>query len=324
MQTNALLRRISTGAILVAIVALTACADRSAPTVSVETGGISGMAPIDGTRYLAVRDLKGFETGSRLRVIEIRPGRPYTVTDVADIDWSHPDGPASDLEAMCAIPDRASEYFLLESGHWEGRNGRLFHIRLNRDEDGYNARVVRVIELPEFDSKGPGDPGDEMEGLACGARGDDEVLLILGERGGSDPYPAGLLRWFAADLERQTESWTEAGRTGVIVDAPGEWSDPAKNRDISALHLRPDGSLWAAAADDLSDEGPFNSIVYRLGAVAPDEEMPIRLDEAFAIHDVVSGFKVEALTSGPSNISNSGFAIGTEDESFGGTWRPLR
>ncbi len=300
---------------------LAACSE---PAATPSAGGISGMAQIDDSRYLFVRDLKGFESGARLGVIELSDGQNYSVTDVAEVDWQHNDGPASDLEAACPVPGVDGEFLLLESGHWEGRHGRLFRISLTQSDNTYSAAVGHVFELPEFDPKGPGDPGDEMEGLACASQSDGRVLVILGERGGSDAYPSGLLRWFTIDLGDNSESWTDTGRTGLEVDAPGCWDDPRTNRDISALHVHSDGSLWAAAAEDLSDSGPFSSIVYQLGSVQPDEQIPVQLNEQFRIHSVLSGFKVEALAPGTPGIPEASFAVGTEDEIFGGTWRPLR
>ena len=300
---------------------LAACAEPAATTTP---GGISGMAQIDDSRYLFVRDLKGFESGARLGVLQLNADQNYSITDVDIADWRHADGPASDLEAMCAMPGLSGEFLLLESGHWEGRFGRLFRVRLTRVDDAYSATVMHVFELPEFDSKGPNDPGDEMEGLACAAQSGGQVLVILGERGSSAAYPNGLLRWLTIDPETNSEAWTDHGRTGLEVDAPRGPHDPQTGRDISALHLSPDGRLWAAAAEDASDAGPFNSIVYPLGTVLPDEEAPIQLAEAFRVHGVLSGFKVEALASGTSTIPGTSFAVGTEDEIYGGTWRPLR
>ena len=303
---------------------LAACTEPGPSAASVGMTGISGMAQIDGSRYLVVRDLKDSEDGARMGILALNDDRPYDIADVTVTDWVHADGRPSDLEAACAIPGRNDEFLLLESGHWQGRFGRLFRVRLVLSGETYRAAVVHVFEVPEFDPKGPGDPGDEMEGLACAAKNDGRIVAILGERGGSSVYPNGRVRWFTIDVEANSVTWTEPGRAGLAVDAPGEWQDRLTNRDVSALHLRSDGSLWAVAAEDLSDAGPFSSIVYRIGEVLPDDETPVRLHVPFRVNGIVSGFKVEALASGPSSIPDADFAIGTEDEIFGGSWRPLR
>ncbi len=301
---------------------LAACSEPPAPTTP--SVGISGMARIDDSRYLFVRDLKSFASGARMGVLQLNDGENYSVNDVAVADWMHAQGPGSDLEATCAIPGRGGEFLLLESGHWQGQYGRLFRVRLSLTDETYSADVIHVHELPEFEPKGIDDPGDEMEGLACTAGSDGQTLVILGERGGSSAYPNGLLRWFTIDPETNAETWTDAGRAGLEIDAPGGWHDPQTNRDISALHVHSDGSLWAAAAEDLSDEGPFSSVVYYVGTVDADAEQPIQPSSRFTVRGVLSGFKVEALASGTSNIPNTSLAVGTEDEVFGGTWRPLR
>ncbi len=285
--------------------------------------GISGMAAIDESRYIVVRDLKGFEDGARIGLLQTFEDQRYSIDPISVSDWSHPDGRPSDLEAVCSTPWRPGEFLIIESGHWEGRYGRLFHMRIQLSSMGLSAEVLQSYDMPEFDTKGPDDPGDEMEGLACAPRSDGRTLVMVGERGGSTAYPNGLLRWFTLDPDANDVEWTPEGRTGLEVDAPGEWHVRELNRDVSALHLFADGTLWAAATDDVSDVGPFSSVVYQLGQVWPDAESPILLLPEFAVERTVSGFKIEGLADGTEATPISNFAIGTEDEVFGGTWRPL-
>ncbi|MDJ0910910.1 MAG: hypothetical protein QNI99_17145 [Woeseiaceae bacterium] len=281
------------------------------------------MAAIDESRYIVVRDLKGYEDGARLGILQAFEDRQYSIDLVPVSDWMHPDGRPSDLEAVCSTPWRPGEFLILESGRWNEMYGRLFHMRIESSEVGDRVDVLHVYELPEFDGKGPDDPGDEMEGLACAPHSDGRTLVMVGERGGSAAYPNGLLRWFTMDPDSHVVQWTPEGRTGLEVDAPGEWHVRELNRDISALHLFADGTLWAAATDDVSDVGPFSSVVYLLGQVWPDVESPIRLLPEFTAERTVSGFKIEGLADGTEATPISNFAIGTEDEVFGGTWRPL-
>ncbi len=306
---------------LVAAGLLAACSDE--PPVQDTSFGISGMAAIDESRYIVVRDLKGFEDGARLGILQAYSDRPFSIDLHPVTDWMHPDGRPSDLEAACSTPWRPNEFLILESGHWQGMFGRLFHMRVVSSDDGDRIELLHVYDLPEFDGKGPDDPGDEMEGLACAPRSDGRTLVLLGERGGSAAYPNGLLRWFTIDPDSHEMDWTPAGRTGLEVNAPGKWHIPDLNRDISALNLAADGTLWAAASDDMSDTGPYTSVIYLLGQVWPDSESPVRLLPEFTAERTVSGFKVEGLADGAEATPYANFAIGTEDEVFGGTWRPV-
>ncbi|MCA9731669.1 hypothetical protein KC799_06050 [candidate division KSB1 bacterium] len=295
------------------------------PNQPAAINGFSGMANIDSTRFLAVHDEKNYQNGPRVSVIITKKDSNITVLPVEIKDWRHAEGRSSDLEAVCSIPGRTGEFLLVESGHWDGKFGRMFHIKLNLSKQPYQATVLGVFELPEFDAKGPGDvEGDEIEGAECVALNGDSVLVLLGERGGSSVYPTGLLRWVVADLGSDSLLWTEAGKKGKTVEAPGVWQNPSKNRDIAALHLDTNNILWASATEDPGDSGPFNTVLYRIGTVTADITNPIQLDSQFTVARSISGFKTEALAGPTTKVKGSTFSIGTEDEIYGGVWRPIQ
>ncbi len=284
------------------------------------------MAMIDDTHYLAVHDELSHETGARISVLEVAADQNVIVTPVRPAKWEHGDGRSNDLEGVCAIPKRDGEFLLVEAGHYDGDFGRMFHVKVDITKTPHQVKVLYAFDLPEFDPKSRRDPaGDEIEGVACATRSDGRTLVILGERGGSSVYTAGLLRWVVIDLDAPgTPQFSSAGFTGKTVDAPGSWSDPAKNRDISALHLDSDNNLWAAASEDLGDSGPFKSIVYKVAEVRVDDPDPIQIADSLSVSHTVDGFKVESLAAPTTQAEGSVFAIGTEDEAFGGVWRALK
>ena len=327
------------------------------PVLSVESPppGISGMASIGQDSFLAVHDLKSFEDGMRVSVIRTSSGKNYETVPVQVAGWEKESRRSSDLEAVCSLSQHNNQYLLVESGSWNGRKGRLFHISFDEFDDPLRATLIKEYELPIFNAKG-NDPeargdaeeeGDEFEGLACIHRGDGQYLILLAERGGSGPFPHGIIRWFY--LEPQSNKgpeWTAAGRKGVTVIAPGSWPDPLKNRDISALHVQ-DDTLWAAASYEFegSEEDPrtgttgsFYSVIYRIGDVDVNADVPIRdycADDTFdctgedsrspyKVWREIAGFKVEGLAGPPQSIGRSALSFGTEDERFGGVWRPIR
>ncbi len=285
---------------------------------------ISGMDKIDEGAYLAVYDLKGFEEGNRLSVIEVDPASGIKAQPVLINNWKHEDGAGSDLESVCRLPDRENEFLIAESGKWDGEYGRLFHLKLVNATSSYYAEILGVIELPEFDAKGPDDPaGDEIEGLACFSTLNSELVVLFGERGGSDTYTDGLIRWALADLSKYELKWTTVGKTGVTVNAPDIWKTGDLNRDISGLHIDEDQNIWAVASEELGDNGPFNSIVYQIGNVQADLIEPVIFSDSLEVYKAISGFKAEAISGGTESIPGSRFTIGTEDEQLGGSWRVL-
>ena len=95
----------------------------------------------------------------------------------------------------------------------------MFHIELNAQGD--RARVIGIAKLPLFMDNNLNQTGDQFEGLECAADGDNAVLLILGERGGSESYQSGRLRWGTLDLTNYALTFTIDGERGIELDAPG-------------------------------------------------------------------------------------------------------
>ena len=314
--------------------------------------GISGMANIDRDTYLAVHDLKANEDGTRLTVIHSIPNMDYVVVPVQVAGWDDKSKRSSDLEAVCSLANHDDQFLLLESGNWNDKKGRLFRVSLDVSATPHRATVIGTHEMEIFNAKGDKAAdrtieGDEFEGLACFHRSEGRYLVLLAERGGSAPHPHGVIRWFDLDLDSgKGPVWSAAGKRGVTVIAPGDWADSSRNRDISALHVK-DNVLWAAASEEFEagnkdprkgTTGPFYSVIYRVGEVDVNAETPIRdpcaEDEfdctgetpssPYTVWRDVAGFKVEGLAGPPQSIGRSTLSIGTEDERFGGAWRPIR
>ena len=244
-----------------------------------------------------------------------------TFSPVGIDDWTDPSGPSSDLESICAVPSRPKQFILAEAGYWEEQYGRLFHIAL--DTQGGRARVLGVAQLPLFLDNNPDQVGDQFEGLECADAGDNSILVVLGERGGSDGYRSGRLRWGSLDLTNYSLAFTAHGERGIELNAPGQWSDGTKNRDISALYLAPEGTLWAAAAEDPGDLGPFYSVIYQVGVLRTDPGNPIQINQTIDIWKEVPGFKIEALSGPMAAVAGTTLSFGTEDELYGGVLRFL-
>lgn len=279
--------------------------------------GISGMAPISADSVLLVHDTKAGKPEPHLTVMTLRKvaGEEDRVPhyDEVSVAWLRSGDWPSDLEAACALNGLEHQFLVAESGYYPKaggtKYGRVFHVSLTFTPDvGWRGEVLGTAQLP---------PGTvDIEGLACILRDDGTYMLIFGERGSSDDRPSAHL---------QTALWRPGDTTIVFASdtefsAP-DWPEGAKNRDCSDLYLDSKGTLWIASTDDPTDEGPFRSVVYEIGSDLPtDPTQPLRLGEPVARWRLDS-VKVEAL--GPGLVENAELSVGTDDENFGGLWRPL-
>lgn len=307
--------------ILVALLLLASCSTGRTRPDAVQSPwamSASGMALIEPNRYLVVHDAKVYEDKPRLGILTIAArGLAYTPLTIAD--WMDPDGRSNDLESACPLSDRPGEFLVAESGYWKGKYGRLFHVRLS----GETGSVVRAYKLPLLADNDDNTAGDNFEGLACAKQADGRYLLLLGERGGSGRYPTGRLRWGWLDPRSGALEWADSGRASIEVAAPGPWPAGTKKRDIADLYLDTEGTLWASAAADQGDIGPFRSIVYRVGTVTPGLAAPVRLVNPLVADWIIDAMKVEALGAPAAAVPGSVLSIGTDDENFGGVWRAL-
>lgn len=262
---------------------------------------------------LVVQDTKDRPGEARSRsgvgvVLVSRDAGP-TLHEVA-VAWP-PGEAASDLESACHIPGTATEFLVAESGYYppdsdEPRYGRLFRLRLEREGNGWHGRIVEATRLPEGTV--------DLEGMACAAQG-DEVLVILGERGGGEPGIDGRLHWTFLRRGTFPERITLRGR-------PFD-SNPALElpRDISGLYLDANGLLWVTSAEDPGDEGPFRSAVQLAGTVRFGRADPITLFPVAIPVYVDPSRKIEGV--GPGVLPWVPLSVVTEDEALGGTWFPL-
>ncbi len=279
--------------------------------------GFSGAAHLSGDRYVIVVDTKDFQPERRLALLGIGAD-DVTFQTLPAIDWKDTRAKASDLEGVCAVPGKPGEFLLTESGSWQGRPGRMFRVSISGDA----ATVQAHVDLPLMADNNLNTVGDQYEGLECAAAGEDRVLVLLGERGGSPAYPHGHIRWAHYDLSTNTLTWTDAGRTGVEVVAPGQWLRPS-HRHVSALYLDDGGTLWASATDDGGDTGPFRSIIYAAAVVSPTSAVPVRRNEAPSVAWEVSGSKIEGLALPPTVWRYAVMLSVSEDEHLGGSVQGL-
>lgn len=306
--------------LLAALAALTGCIHIAVPAppplaVPAALPGISGMALMRDGRYLVVIDTKAYSDGVRFGALDAVAEGGSRFMPLPVSNWGAMGGLSNDLEALCALAGRSDEFLAAESSYRDADYGRVLHLRVR---DGA-VELIRALKLPTERSNGKDKMG--YEGLACWRNGDGRYLLALGERGGSKLRPRGSLRFGQFDADAGTLQW-QASETGL--HAPGKWLSVLPHRDIADLHVDDAGTLWAVAASDPDDYGPFRSLVWSLGQIGDSLQRPLLTTHADREPRwIIDGFKVEAISAPDPRIPKAVLSIGSEDEKLGGAWRAL-
>lgn len=274
--------------------------------------GVSGMARVSEGNYLIVQDALIYEPDlPRIGLIKVTDDT-FSYARVEVRDWLHAQGPSNDLEGVCQLPGAPNDFLLAESGYWQSQYGRIFHIEV---QNGV-ATVKRVLQLPLIADNSEQQVGDNFEGIACGATNGGDVIVMIGERGGTMRYPRGILRWGTYSPQAGSLQW--GGQTGIPITPPPVWPETGM-RSISDLYLDTSGVLWGAAAIDEGDVGPFRSLVYVVGCYTGNTAAPVAVVANSPVW-ILDGIKVEGLSAGKGN---GGLSVGAEDEVLGGAWRLL-
>lgn len=274
----------------------------------------SGMATFGPQSLLVVSDAKADSPASRLGILSLAAPRPWMHPVTVD-DWKGE--PPNDLEACCPVPGSADEFLLAESGWWKGRFGRVFRVKLFHDPaQGWKGTVLSTCTPFAAPQDGSTPSADQVEGIAATTDSSGRLVVLLGRRGGAGS--SGKLVWGHLD---------EAGFTALgEKDYSLEGFVPG-GRSCGDLQLLEQGGAWkvlSVAASDPGDRGPFRSAVCEVGTLRTRGGGPVRFEPAppRALWRL-DGLKVEALAPTPSGIEDSTFCVGTDDEVYGGLWRPL-
>ncbi len=248
---------------------------------------LSGLAWLGGDRFLAVHDAKTPKEDDLPRVSILT--LPVSLDGVGRVDATpaFPDAPSSDLEAVAAIPG-TDTLLLAESGDDAGSFDRIFLAEVRGDA----VQILDVVRWRDFTDY------YNVEALAVAARNGGSSILLWAERN--------------SGKDRTRLRWASLGIDPFRVEGPvGSVSFvlPASARDKAD----PEGT----SADP--DNGPFRSIVYRIGRIGGGGPELQAKPEVLAVLD---GLKVESLAVRETDGDRQVF-VGTDDENYGGILRPL-
>ncbi|NUO09118.1 MAG: hypothetical protein HUU08_10630 [Candidatus Brocadia sp.] len=292
----------------------------------------SSMTPIEGTDnvYLVVSDLKyPRDKGPRIGILTVtdEAGAVYSPVTVNDwLDSTGKETEPNDLEACCAIPGRPNEYLLAESGYHENKYGRIFRMLLTKDNtNGFKAKVLSSFKIynSELDEKGSSYPCNQVEGIAC-FQAFGKIIFVYSERGGKgkkDVPKLSKLLWGEINFTVSPPAFKKLGEDNLVTKSI------LNDRDSTDLFLKSEGGridIYSVATTDPGNIGPFKSVFYKAGSfVLGTEKEGIHFEREPGPKVIYSmdGLKVEAIAT--TTVAKSLFCIGTDDEYFGGIWRPL-
>jgi len=262
---------------------------------------ISGMAWVDGDRFLVVHDAKDPES-TRVTLVHLPSRHGGPLVEPLEVRW--PDAISHDLESVARIPG-TDEFLLSESGD-DGRGSRrIFRVALRERE----LEILETVEWPVEILN--------VEGVAVGEV-DGEQVLVFAER--SQGNASTLVQWLPVEFGPMRFGMVRS----VEFTLPSGWG---ANRPIVALEVDADGTLYGAAAfDPDEDAGPFTSAVFRIGRLARLDDGPVgvQLLPAPELLGAMNGLKIEGVALRPRPGGAPELFYGTDDEYYGGILRPLR
>lgn len=274
--------------------------------------GISGAAWLAENTLLVAHDSKVSKDGNvpqpRVSLLVV-PTEGEATCNTVDIDWSTVEGGIpNDLESICAIVDKPGEFALIESSYEAAKYGRIIHLRATLDGAHCTVQILGMTHFPA--TLKDGTEFDNVEGAQTFLR-DGKTCLMLGKRGKNDKKArlcVGKLDWnaplFAIDEDH-------------AFDTPFKDFDVKQDKRYCSELLLVGNDLYTVSCNDPGDDGPFSSVVYRLGSLAAGGPECIQIGEEKTELIRYNGHKVEALA--PLGADKATWLAATDDENFRGT-----
>ena len=191
-----------------------------------------------------------------------------------------------------------------ESGQEGEHDRRIFYAV-------YNNGMVRIVSHIVW----PVDIKNVEATEVC--RVGDRMVFMYAER--ADSLPSTKLRWAPLSLNPlKIGGFKEITYKGV--DPVGKGARP-----IVALDVDSDGFIYIVSAyDSGSDDGPYRSVVWRIGRMIADKDgnPQVRLGDHKRLANL-DGLKVESITVREPGTGSRQIYVGTDDEHYGGIIRLL-
>ncbi|MBP6440327.1 MAG: hypothetical protein KA259_01875 [Caldilineaceae bacterium] len=268
---------------------------------------LSGLAWIEDDLFIGVHDAKSSAkklTWPRVSLLRLPQSELEGVTwQSLDVQFPGPGGPSSDLESASPIPG-GKGFLFAESGQEGESDQRIFFAVYGDNTLTIEAEVAWPV------------PIENVEAIEVGQVG-AQLVFLYAER--ADGQPSTQLRWATLSLDPLAlGEFSEVTYVGVDPVGPGA-------RPIVALAVDSDGLIYSASAyDEGNDDGPFRSVVWRIGQLIADEagNPQVELGEGERLA-TLDGLKVESIAVRESADDGKQVYVGTDDEHYGGIIRLL-
>jgi hypothetical protein len=273
---------------------------------------LSGLVWVAGDSFLAFHDSKNPDENERPRASMLwLPQSPDGITwNPIELDWPSPQGLSSDLESASRIPGRQA-FLFVESGerNEQGQQFRRLFLAECRDRQ---FQILSFTEMPISVTN--------VEGTAVAQAG-DRMVFIFAER--AEGQSSTNIAWTNLQLQP-----LKLGAFEQATFSPPDFTGP-NIRPVSAIETDKFGRLYVASAFDPGDDnGPFRSVIWRIGQIKLDNNGKIRIILDAKPHRLATldGLKVESLAIREQTDGRLELFAGTDDENYGGTLRliPLR
>ena len=265
---------------------------------------LSGLAWIGGDEFLAVHDSKNNPRSRdwpRVSVLNLsHSGYEGVVWRHMGIDFTGRGGVSSDLESVCRLPGGRG-FLICESGQEIGAEARIFHVTRRRESIEIRSHVQWPEKITNVEAS-----------EVCEVAGD--LVFVYAERAESEGST--WIRW----AKLSVDPWHFGEFSAALYKGRGRVA--REGRPIAAMEIDDEGAIYIASTNDPGDNGPFRSVIWRIGRMVNRDGPTVQLGDAQQIARL-DGVKVESLTLRTSADGDRDLYFGSDDEHFGGILRRL-
>ncbi|NIS09863.1 MAG: hypothetical protein GWO07_14200 [Candidatus Dadabacteria bacterium] len=267
---------------------------------------ISGIVWVEGDKFIGIHDAKNNpekKNWPRVTLLQLPKSElDGVIRTQYDLKFPGPGGTSSDMESAASIP--GGGFLFVESGQEGEGHRRIFHAVYAEGKLSIASYINWPVEIKNVEATEVHKVGDKM-------------VFLYAER--AQDMPETMLRW--AELSLNPLS------IGSFSEVTYSAKDPTGNgaRPIVALDLDSEGNIYSVAAfDSGSDDGPYRSVVWKIGQLAENKEgkPEVKLSEPERIATLDS-LKVESIAVVEAKGGTKRIYVGTDDEHYGGILRLL-
>ncbi|RPI34070.1 MAG: hypothetical protein EHM54_09990 [Nitrospiraceae bacterium] len=268
---------------------------------------LSGLAWVEDDLFIGIHDAKRSAekyNWPRVSLVRLPKSELEGVTwQSLDLKFPGPEGRSSDLESASRIPG-GKGFLFAESGQEGKDDRRIFFAVYSNGTLNIESQVTWPVPIENVEA---------VEVCRVGR----QLVFLYAER--ADSLPATKLRWATLSLNPP--------EFGAFREVTYEGVDPGGKgaRPVVALAVDTDGFIYSVSAyDSGNDDGPFRSVVWRIGKMIADEKgnPQIELGEGERLA-TLDGLKVESIAVRELNEGGKQVYVGTDDEHYGGIIRLL-